>query len=544
MQSVLPKTGMTSFYDLMLLSRLACLAPCAFFLSLLHSPAGEVLKPEDRIVFIGDSITGQGGRGEGGWMALIGKALKQSDPANKQTLIPLGGSGHKVASWGNIEKKSRTAPVLLDIKEFDVQKELGQHADVVVIMLGMNDVLSAQLPNSPEGIRGWKEDYRSLLKAVRERTSPRVLALATPTPCTEDPASPKNQVMEAMVVAMQELAKEEGCRILPTRDTAWEVLKAGRAVRPDFHITTDQVHPNTPGHAAIAAGMLRGLDEAGAADLLRNEAVGRAKGAGLSVEWALHPAQQSGLPVNLKLSVYHKGDAVELTLPKGWSASEPEKGEGVTTYAIAARPEYLKNVVTLRSGDKTLESVVPAPWLVATANAGWIGWKSGVFDVDAGKWPVDEIIRTGAGFSEARKEMELKPGIPLAWRTYLGSINYGGGGAPGVIDFAQVTYFTGGEIGYGLRWVESDKDRSVRVKVSRPGFAGMTHAQVWINGESVFAGDPSKTKDVELKAFLRKGWNLVSFKGNFQQWQWQLGIDLEPEPGDSLEALRYSIEPR
>jgi len=527
----------------MLVSRFAFFAQCAFLLAPGLGLAGPVVQPEDRIVFIGDSITGQGGRGEGGWMALIGKGLKQSNPANQQTLVPLGGSGHKVASWGNIEKKSRTQPVLLDIKEFDVQKELSQHADIVVIMLGMNDVLSAQLPNSPAGTQGWKEDYRSLLKAVRERTTPRVLALATPTPCTEDPSSPKNQVMENMVAVLRELAQEENCRILPTRDSAWDVLGAGRAQAPGFHITTDQVHPNPAGHAAIAAGMLRGLEEAQAAELLRGEALSRAKRSGLSVEWRLQPTEQVGWPMRLKLTAYHGGEPVGLSLPEGWTAAEPEKRKGASIYAIEARPEFLKNVVTLRSSGKTLESVVPAPWLVATANAGWQGWKSGVFDVKAGEWPVDELVRTGTNFAEVSKAMELKPGTPLVWKTYLGSIDYGGGGAPGVIDFAQVTYFSGGEIGYGLRWVESEKDRPVRVKISRPGFAGVTYAQVWVNGETVFTGDPSKAKDAELKTSLRKGWNLVSFKGNFQQWQWQLGIDLEPESGDSLEGLRYSIEP-
>lgn len=507
------------------------------------SQAESLLQPNDRVVFIGDSITGQGGRGAGGWMALIGTALKQGNPENRQILVPLGGSGHKVGSWAGIEKKSRSEPVVLDIKEYDVKAELDQHADVVVIMLGMNDVLSAQLPDSTEGIQKWKDSYRGLVRALRERTTPRVLALATPTPCTEDPASPKNVVMEKMVAALRELAAEENCRILPTRESAWDVLRAGRAVRPDFHIVGDQVHPNAFGHAAIAAGMLQGLGEDAAAKSLREGALARVQGAGISVDWALRPSVQDGLPLRLEVAVFHAGGPVEWVLPKGWSVKESREEGGKTVALVEARPEFLENRLTVRSGGKALEFSVPAPWLVATANAGWHGWKSGVFDREAGRWPVDDLIRTGDGFASARAAMELKPGVPLAWRVFLGGINYGGGGQPGVVDFAQVSYFAGGEVGYGLRWVESDIERPVRVQVSRPGFAGMTHAEVWVNGESVFAGDPVKVKDAASSATLHKGWNLVSFKGNFLQWQWQLRVDLKPVGDDSLEGLRYTISP-
>ncbi len=478
-------------------------------------------------------------------MARIRRALQDQNPANRQVLIPLGGSGQTVGSWAGVEKKSREMPVLLDIKEFDAKAELDQHADVVVIMLGMNDVLSAQLKDTPEALKKWKEDYRGLLTAVRTRTTPRVIALATPTPCTEDPESPKNQVMDRMVATLKELAAEEKCLLLPTRETAWTVLANGRRTNPGFHITTDQVHPNPAGHMAIAAGMLTGLGEAVPGEALVRQAMEKSpSGDRLSFQWELLSPEDVGSPLRLRLTVFHNTESAALDLPKGWTAREETKAEGKTTWVLESRLDRLVNTLTIRSGGRSAEVRIPAPWLVGTGNVGWLGWKNGVYVPETGGLPPDEVVRTGVGFREAMSRMELKPGVPVSWRAFLGDVNYGGAGAPGVIDFAQVTYFGGGEVGYGLRWIESDKDRPVRVKISRPGFAGKNHVQVWINGENVYSGDPEKARDGEWTSTLRKGWNLVSFKGNFQSWQWQLGLDLEPVAGDSLDGLRYAITPR
>ena len=104
-------------------------------------PTG-IIKDHDRIVFVGDSITGQGViRGKGGWIALIGEGLRLERPALEPTLTGLGGSGATVGAWLNFEQRSRAAPVILDVKDVQVGKTLDAGADVVIVMLGMNDVL-------------------------------------------------------------------------------------------------------------------------------------------------------------------------------------------------------------------------------------------------------------------------------------------------------------------------------------------------------------------------------------------------------------------
>ena len=511
--------------------------------------AAPLLQSGDRIVFIGDSITGQGGNGgERGWVGLIGGAMKEAAPANHQTLVPLGGSGQTVGGWTNVERKSRTAPAFLDVKAFDVQAELNQHADVVVIMLGMNDVLSPSMKDAPDARQKWIASYRSLIAALRERTTPRLVALATPTPCTEDPSSPKNEVMDKMVEEIKKLAAEEKCVVLPTRATAWEVLAETRRVKPDTHIAGDQVHPNNFGHLAIAAGMLKGLGEDAAAKILRDRVTAdlRKAGAGspLSYEVDLVPQRQPGAGLQFRIRSYHSTGKVKLELPEGWSVKDAKEESRETVFVVDAVPDRLVNRLVLRGGGEPREILIPAPWLVGTGNIGWTGWKSGVFDREAGRLPTDEIARTGTAIADAMAKMELKPGVPVVWKQYVGGVNYGGAGAPGVLDFAAVTYFSGGEVGYGLRWIQSDRERSVVIKISKTGFAGTSHLETWLNGDTVYAGDTAKAKGKEFPVKLKAGWNLLSFKSNFQQWQWQFAIDLQAVAGDTLDGLRYSSIPR
>ncbi|WP_269523307.1 SGNH/GDSL hydrolase family protein [Coraliomargarita parva] len=508
------------------------------------SLSAKILQPEDRIVFIGDSITGQGGGNEHGWVWLIRDALKAVDASNAQTIIPLGGSGHTVGSWRNIEKNSREKKTgTLDVKKYQVGVELDKHADVVVIMLGMNDVLSTHLANTDAGIEKWKAQYRGLLQAVRERSSPRVMALATPTPCTEDTNSPKNLAMDRMVVALKALAEEEDCLILPTRETAWEVLAAGRRLKPDFHFSHDQVHPNRYGHPMIAAGMLRGFGEAEAATLMLEKAV-PADSSGISYE--LEPKLSDVLTDEavFELTVYAQNGVARVELPDGWRCDLLASSKDVYRFELTARLAKRVNPFEIRSGEETCEVSIPAPWLLATANKGWFGWSQGVYDPNKGALDSDMAVRTGEGLDLLLTNGEIEPGKPLKWDRFIGNVNYGGNGDPAVVDFAQVTYFRPGEIGYGLRWIYSEHARPVRLTVSRPGFAGVSYSQVWLNGDSIYSGDTSKARGQLFESSVRKGWNLLSFKTNFSQWQWQLEVGMIGLEGDDLNDLSYSIVPK
>jgi lysophospholipase L1-like esterase len=149
-----------------------------------------------RVVFVGDSITGLSRNYAPGFAHQIEWALKGTYPGSTPDLVALGGSGQGIASWQDVQKRSRREEFSLDVPKVGVKSALDRPVDVVVIMLGMNDVLAPFVANEPASLDRWTNGYRALIDAIRERVNPGVTALATITPCTEDPASPKNRMMD------------------------------------------------------------------------------------------------------------------------------------------------------------------------------------------------------------------------------------------------------------------------------------------------------------------------------------------------------------
>lgn len=231
-----------------------------------------LLRQDDRIVFVGDSITGQGWNNGQGFIHQIEAALREKWPSGKLTTVGLGGSGSTLGAWQNHEKRSREGAVILDVKDVDVKTTLDRGADALIIMLGMNDLLSPSLKDQTADFDGWAERYKALVTALRERAKPRVIALATISLCSEDPSSPKNRVRDQLNARVAKLAAAEHCTVLPVGETMLAQLQKGRARLPDFHVTGDFVHPNSHGHASIAIGMLQGLGEHELANTLTQKA--------------------------------------------------------------------------------------------------------------------------------------------------------------------------------------------------------------------------------------------------------------------------------
>jgi len=53
------------------------------------------------------------------------------------------------------------------VKENDVGKTLDAGADVVIVMLGMNDVLAPSLKNNPADFDAWALHYGELIRRTR-----------------------------------------------------------------------------------------------------------------------------------------------------------------------------------------------------------------------------------------------------------------------------------------------------------------------------------------------------------------------------------------
>ncbi len=518
---------------------------CCLLLSVATQYGQSLLKPSDRVVFIGDSITGQGGNNPDGWVHLIGRGLKAAHPDAAQALVALGGSGQTVGSWLSIEKKSRSAPTILDVKGVDAQVELGQPADVVVSMLGMNDVLCPRTGNDEAGIKAWTSQYRELIRAVRARTNPRVFALATPTMCTEDPDSPKNQALKKLGGQLEILAKEENCVVLPTWESMKDVLDEGLKHRPDFHVTGDNVHPNPAGHVAIAVGMLRGLGEPDAAKSLLDSWIKEISKTS-SLSYRVSHVETTGEKDRFQVSFDHLSNPaaapvdVTLTVPEGWTV-QPEKVSAASgNFTVTGIPDHLNNELLLKAGAEEAEIRIPTPWLLGTSRAVQKGWQGMDFIPAQGVLDADVPLSQGKGWGSA---IELTPGKPLTWKRYFAGRAYGGEGKPGALDFAAVTYFDSFAVGYGARWIFSDSPRTINLRLLPLGFTRDNYLTVWMNAREVFSGDLKKAPPSPLAVPLDKGWNVLVFKSNHREWQWQFAIELASANGESLDSLRFRASP-
>jgi lysophospholipase L1-like esterase len=525
-----------------------------------RSPNARVLdRGNGRIVLVGDSITGLSRNYAAGFAHQMEWALKATYPDCHPDLVALGGSGQGVNSWLNAEKRARTEEFLLDVKGIPVQASLNQSADVLVIMLGMNDVLAPYVLDTPESLDRWTATYRELVTALRDRLHPKVIGLATVTMDTEDPASPKNIMIGKLNGRVKGLVEEFGCRLLTTGETVQGVLRQGRRLRPDFHVTYDFVHPNEAGHLGIAIAMLRGLGEEQAAQRLADERLGtllrKTATDGPALSYELTPL---GGPLSSDLQSFRlhywwtpkagqPASMVRVQLRgSGWNVkpdvSESSEGEFVITGAA----EHSENMLTLEGSDHSRQMSRPVrispPWLVAT---GMIQpfWSNMKFDATKATLPFDELVRRGEPIT---LPPDAQPGQNLGWTRYYPSVNYTGLDAAGSVDFAAITHAQNFEAGYAIRWVHSPRERPVRLLLGTKAYAGPLYLMAFLNGDEVYSGhitgEPRKQKQVDTK--LRKGWNTLVIKANHCTWQWQFMADLLPAGDDSLDDLRYSTVPQ
>jgi lysophospholipase L1-like esterase len=503
-----------------------------------------------RIVLVGDSITGLSRNDRNGYAHQMEAALTATAPDVRFEIVALGGSGQSVESWQNVELKSRTAPTQLDVAGIDVQQGLNRQADLLVVMLGMNNVLAPYTDDTPASLDGWTEHYRKLITALKARASPDRLALCSITPCTEDPESPKNALIGLMNARIQALAEEEGAAYFQTSETVWETFRRGRELKPDFHVTRDFVHPNTAGHISVAIAMLNGFGRPEAAAWLERERLQpllrQAAEASGGVSWRMAGMRATGNGTfAFRIDYFWDGKAaggevpsLALNVPSGWTV-EPASRRGWTgTFQVSGVPDRRENQLTLEgcAGEATRRAsiVVPAPWLVA-AKLPLPFWNGDNLDPVRARTPVDDAIEAGDAFASS---IDVGRGRMLVWTPLFSSFDYTGNGDPDSVDFAAVTHAATFEAGYSARQVYSAKVRDVVLDISKQTFAGSTHLDVWLNGKSVYSGSLTKTN---LPARLERGWNTMVFKASHRTWQWQASVGLRGIGNDTLDDLRYAL---
>ena len=189
------------------------------------SDTGALESGNARVVFVGDSITGLSRNMKCGFVNVMETALKAVYPGCQPRLVALGGSGAGVRSWLGFLGQSREKERYLDVKGVGVKSTLAEPADVVVIMLGVNDVIAPYIGNTPAALDGWQQNYEELVKRLRVRLKPEVIGIASITMQTEDPDSATNQFIAAMNARLLALARRLSRRYLPSSGTIWEVRR-------------------------------------------------------------------------------------------------------------------------------------------------------------------------------------------------------------------------------------------------------------------------------------------------------------------------------
>ena len=526
--------------------------------------AESLLKPNDRIIFVGDSITAQSVGSSQGYYHQFTNELHKVYPSYDNEVIGLGFSGNTLFDWkDSLEVRSRTQSVPANTGGFDVQTAFAKHGDIVFILLGMNDILRPTMRDDEAVLLTWKEKCRELIKAIRERVTPREIVLCEITPLTEDPLSPKNRVRGRLTQLACDLAKEEKCRTAATGATVFDAVARCRRARQDYHVVPDTVHPQMPlGHAAIARGMVAALQDdklVAAFDALIDAEIAKLAPAKPCVTYWFKP--QPGCPAERAEQVYQltcfwndgteakspRVPAFSLEVPKGWAVAESPMTKTEATFTIRGIPEMLQTPVTIiaKAGEETYRQAVqiPAPWRVVCGPDNGGAWGSNSVYQPTNSIPFMEAELVAGKhilepFSDGKKT--------YGWQVNTPCVDYTAGDDCNSVVPYSLTFGSENDVLYAVRWIYSAKDRPVQLQLTHQTFSATLGFEIWMNGALAMTADlnrSGKNKDVG-KAALKQGWNRLLVRNDHLQWQRQFACALLPVEGDTLDDLRYSIVPR
>ena len=207
-----------------------------------NAAAPQQLKKGDKVVFLGDSITQQGG-GPKGYVTLVKKVLDEKQKDLGVEVVNAGISGHKV-------------PDLQKRLEKDV---LSKKPTVVVIYIGINDVW-----HSKSGRGTPKDKYEEGLKdliAQITKAGARVI-LCTPTVIGEktDGSNEFDKMLEEYSDVSRSVAKDTKTQMLDLHKIFQDYLKENnKENKPKGVLTSDAVHLSETGNKFVALQMLAAL---------------------------------------------------------------------------------------------------------------------------------------------------------------------------------------------------------------------------------------------------------------------------------------------
>jgi lysophospholipase L1-like esterase len=223
----------------------ALAAVLALSAALRAEDAAQPLKKDDRIVFLGDSITQAGVKPEG-YVTLLTAAIKAAHPDLGIETFGAGVSGNKV-------------PNLQARLEKDV---LAKKPTLVFIYIGINDVWHWKMDKEGKPLGGGttKEIFETGLKDIISKVNDagaRVI-LCTPSVIGEknDGSNERDAMLEEYSVVSRKVAADTGSQLVDLRKAFIDHLKDNNPDNlPKGILTGDGVHLNPTGNAFVAAEM-------------------------------------------------------------------------------------------------------------------------------------------------------------------------------------------------------------------------------------------------------------------------------------------------
>lgn len=211
-----------------------------------------VIKPNSKMVMIGDSITDAGRAqpvGEGlfdalgrGYVSFIDALLGTVYPDLGIRVVNMGSGGHTVR---DLDRRWQTD--VLDLKP-----------DWLSVMIGTNDVWRQfDSPRQPE-THVLPDEYAQTLDALVVRTLPSVLniILMTPFYLEPNPTDPMRRRMDEYGRIVKQIAAQHNTLFVDTQAASDKVLTAYYPAT----LAWDRVHPSQTGHMVIARAFLEAVE--------------------------------------------------------------------------------------------------------------------------------------------------------------------------------------------------------------------------------------------------------------------------------------------
>ena len=199
-------------------------------------------EPEQRVVFIGDSITDAGRRDAapplgGGYVGVVRGFLAARYPHHRLTIVNRGVGGdtvrHLAVRWA--------------------EDAIGPRPDWLSVGIGINDVWRDFGENRHEAVPlpEYRETLRSLLSRAQDETGCRLIVME-PYVIEPDRTDPMRARMDEYGLAAREVAAALDAVNVRTQAAFDTVL----ATTSPADWAADRVHPNVAGHAVIADAFL------------------------------------------------------------------------------------------------------------------------------------------------------------------------------------------------------------------------------------------------------------------------------------------------